>query len=64
MAKTTEVPRKKQMETKEIKLWVIRLLREGIVIVTNYFSLTLAIMSQIFLKYKKDKIIMYQYNEN
>lgn len=52
------------METKEIKLWVIRLLREGIVIVTNYFSLTLAIMSQIFLKYKKDKIIMYQYNEN
>ena len=64
MAKTTEVPRKKQMETKEIKLWVIRLLREGIVIVTNYFSSTLAIMSQIFLKYKKDKIIMYQYNEN
>ena len=52
------------METKEIKLWVIRLLREGIVIVTNYFSSTLAIMSQIFLKYKKDKIIMYQYNEN
>lgn len=52
------------METKEIKLWVIRLLREGIVIVTNYFSLTLAIMSQIFFKYKKDKIIMYQYNEN
>lgn len=64
MAKTTELPRKKQMETKEIRLWIITLLREGIAIVTNYFSLTLAIMSQIFLKNKKDKIIMYQYNEN
>lgn len=50
MAKTTEVPRKKQMETKEIRLWMIRLLRERSAIVTNYFSLTLAIMSQIFFK--------------